>query len=405
MKLFDSSRALRAMNKTMRCIYRVRLILLDSILENAWIAFEAGKITAFGQGTPPEAADCTDGGGLYLAPGFIDTHVHGGNGSDFLDGTPEAFLTIADYHLSQGTTTLCPTLATATYERIKEVLDTWDKVRNRSTARLQPVHLEGPHLAVTKAGAQDPKLLRPATDHDIAWLVENASRISQMTLAPELPNAQNLIERCAKAGIVMSAGHTEAREQEVRANLSRGLTKVTHLFNAMSYAAKSGLFRVAGLAEYALVEDNLSCELIADSFHVTNTLMKLAYRTKGPGKLALISDALAGTGLPVGSRFMLGELPCKVGDGFCLLADGSALAGSATRSIDQVRIMHQSVGVPLFDAVRMATHTPARLLGIDGQYGAIDRNKMADFVLFDEDFRVGSVWVGGEPARAQPLRV
>jgi N-acetylglucosamine-6-phosphate deacetylase len=388
----------------MHCIYRVRLVLLDSILENAWITFEAGRIAAFGQGAPPDSVDSTDGGGFYLAPGFIDTHVHGGNGSDFLDGTPEAFLTIADYHLSQGTTTLCPTLATATYERIREVLDTWDKVRSRSTARLQPVHLEGPHLAITKAGAQDPKLLRPATNDDISWLVENASRISQMTLAPELPNAQNLIERCSNAGIVMSAGHSEAREQEVRANLSRGLSKVTHLFNAMSYAAKSGLFRIAGLAEYALVEDQLSCELIADGFHVNNTLMRLAYRTKGPGKLALISDALAGTGLPVGSTFMLGKLHCKVGDGFCLLADGSALAGSATRSIDQVRIMNQSVGVPLADAVRMATHTPARLLGIDHQYGVIDRNKMADFVAFDQDIRVRSVWVGGVQVFDQALR-
>jgi N-acetylglucosamine-6-phosphate deacetylase len=177
--------------------------------------------------------------------------------------------------------------------------------------------------------------------------------------------------------------------------MNHGLTKVTHLFNAMTYAAKSGLFRKPGLAEYALVEDKLACELIADGFHVSTTLMKLAVRSKGPGRLLLISDALAGTGLPVGSTFMLGSLPCRVAEGFCELADGSALAGSATTLMDQVRIMHQTVQVPLVDAVRMATHTPASVLGIDDRYGSIARGCRADFVQFDTNFRIHTVWIGG----------
>lgn len=390
------------MDNNMECIHPVRLVLLDSVLENAWITFEGGRIAAYGQGAPPASAHCTDGKDLYLAPGLIDTHVHGGNGSDFLDGAPEAFLTVADYHLSQGTTTLCPTLATTTYEKIATALNIWTQVRDRSIAHLHGLHLEGPHLAASKAGAQDPALLCAATDENIGWLVENAAGIAQMTAAPELPNAQNLIEKCANAGIVMSAGHTEAREREMRAGLDRGLSKVTHLFNAMSYAAKSGLFRQAGLAECALVEDRLTCELIADGFHVADTLMKLAYRCKGPGKLTLISDALAGTGLPVGSEFMLGKLTCKVGEGYCMLADGSALAGSATRSIDQVRIMNRSVGVPLPEAVRMATHTPAKLLGIEDRCGIIEQNRAADFVAFDAEFRVQSVWVGGKLVHSAP---
>jgi len=384
----------------MQCIHSAKLVLFDRILENAWIRFDSGTIQDFGQGKPPDSAESFDGGNRYLAPGFIDIHVHGGNGSDFLDGTPEAFLTIADYHLSQGTTSLCPTLATTTYERIKDVLNAWERVRGRSTAHLLPLHLEGPHLAVSKAGAQNPAFLRSATDDNISWLVDHAAGISQMTCAPELPNALSLIERASKAGIAMSAGHSEAREPELKAGLERGLTKVTHLFNAMTYAAKSGLFRKPGLAEYALVEERLSCELIADSVHVHPTLMKLAYRTKGPGKLALISDALAGTGLPVGSQFMLGKLQCKVGPGYCLLADGSALAGSATRSIDQVRIMTTAVDVPLVDAVRMATHTPAKLLGIEHRCGEIQRGKAADLVEFDAQFRVHRVWAGGKLAHS-----
>jgi N-acetylglucosamine-6-phosphate deacetylase len=373
----------------------VQLILPETIVENAWISFEHGTITDFGQIPPPNAPNSVEGLGLFLASGFIDTHVHGANGSDFLDATPEAFSKITDYHLSQGTTALCPTLATTTYERIAAVLDAWTKVQGACTARILPVHLEGPHLAVTKAGAQDPKLLRSPTQDDIAWLVKNASRIAQMTVAPELPNALQLIQRCRHAGIILSAGHTEAREGPVSTSINHGLTKVTHLFNAMTYAAKSGRFRQPGLVEYALIEDRLACELIADGFHVSTTLMKLAIRSKGPGRLLLISDALAGTGLPVGSTFMLGSLPCRVGEGFCELADGSALAGSATTLMDQVRIMHQIVQVPLVDAVRMATHTPASVLGIDDRYGSISRGCTADFVQFDTNFRIHGVWVGG----------
>ena len=219
-----------------------------------------------------------------------------------------------------------------------------------------------------------------------------------MTVAPELPNARQLIQRCRHAGIVMSAGHTEARGELIAASISDGLTKVTHLFNAMTYAAKNGLFREPGLAEYALVEDRLACELIADGIHVAPILMKLAIQSKGSGRLALISDALAGTGLPVGSTFMLGSLPCRVAHGFCELADGSALAGSATTLIYQVRILHQAVEVPLADAVRMATHTPASMLGLDDRYGSITRGCAADFVQFDTNFRVHAVWIGGRRA-------
>jgi N-acetylglucosamine-6-phosphate deacetylase len=383
----------------MTCIRSVRLVLLDTILENAWITFEEGKITGFGQGEAPEAASSIDGKGDYLAPGLVDIHVHGGNGADFLDGTPEAFLTVADYHLSGGTTALCPTLATAPYDRIKAVFEVWTEVRGRSTAHLPGLHLEGPHLAKTKAGAQDPSLVCPPTEENISWLIEHASGIAQMTIAPELPNALSLIHRGSDAGIVMSLGHTEARETETIAAINGGATKVTHLFNAMTYAGKKGLFREVGLAEYALVENRLSCELIADRYHVTPTLMKLAYQTKGAGKLALISDALAGTGLPIGTEFTLGRLQCKVGDGVCLLADGSALAGSATRLMDQVRIVTETLGISVAEAVRMASHTPALLMGFDDEHGVIDRGRAADFVRFNGQFQVQQVWVSGKPVR------
>lgn len=380
----------------MRGIHSVRLVLLDRVLEDAWIAFEEGLIQAFGQGERPVDAEWRDGQQLYVAPGLIDLHVHGGNGADALDGTPEALLKMSDYHLAQGTTSLCPTLASTTYGRISTALEAWESARGRSKARLLPLHLEGPHFSRAKAGAHDPELLHAATEEEIGWLVDRASAISQMTVGPEMPNALELIERGSKAGITMSAGHTEAREEHMRLALEAGLHKVTHLYNAMTFAEKRGLFRVAGLAEYALIESRLSCEIVADGVHVEPVLLKLAYQCKGAGRLALISDALAGTGLPVGSEFTLGTMRAKVGERYCLLADGSALAGSATRVMDQVRVMTELVSVPLHEAIRMATHTPAKLIGRDDQLGAIAAGHAADLVCFDASFRVRDVWVGGE---------
>jgi N-acetylglucosamine-6-phosphate deacetylase len=172
----------------------------------------------------------------------------------------------------------------------------------------------------------------------------------------------------------------------------------------MTYAAKNGLFRQAGLAEYALTNDALGCELIADGFHASPTFIRLALRTKGPARIALISDALAGTGLPVGTNFMLGSLKCRVAEGVCTLADGSALSGSATTLIDQVRILHKRMQVPLYEAVRMASLTPASLLHVDRQYGSLEGGKAADFVQFDDELKIRAVWVKGERVSEAPAQ-
>lgn len=376
-------------------IRSVKLVSPTQLLEDAWVQFENGVIVDLGQGSPPKG-DFFYGGAQYLAPGFIDVHVHGGAGADFLDNTADAFDKIGNFHLSGGTTALCPTLATTTYPHIAAVAQTYNAVRSKLTINLLPMHLEGPHLAPAKAGAQDPRLLQPATQQNIDWLVENSGSVSQMTIAPELPNSIELITRAAAAGICMSLGHTEASEEQAAQALQHGARKVTHLFNAMSSASKKGLFRQPGLAEYALTEDALACELIGDGFHVSPTLVKMAFRCKGPQRIALVSDALAGAGLPLGSKFTLGALPCRVEQGYCALADGSALSGSATRLIDQVRTMVKKVGLSIADAVQMASGTPAALLGIKHLRGSIAPGLAADFVRFDDDFRVHNVWVAGK---------
>ena len=380
----------------MRCIHNARLILPDRIADRAWLQIADEVIQVVGEGAPPDVHDRVDANGCYLAPGFIDLHVHGGGGSDFLDATAEAFLTAADFHLFGGTTAICPTAATTTYDHFESFLSAWESAKKSCQARLLPVHLEGPHLARAKAGAQNPKLMGPPGDKERDWILRRARSISQMTIAPELPGALELIEAATKAGVTMSAGHTEATDEDMQAAIEAGLRKVTHLFNAMSSASKRKLFRQAGTLEYALANANIFCELVADGFHVSPTLLKLAYRAKGADRIALVSDSLAGAGLPEGTKFRLGDMACKVGPGYALLEDGSALAGSLARMIDLVRTVTQQAGVPLYEAVRMASLTPATILGIDDRLGSIKPGKTADLVLFDDRFAIQRVWVAGK---------
>lgn len=377
-------------------IHNARVILPDQILNHGWVGFESGTITGIGQDSRIPTNEDIDAQNLYLAPGFIDLHIHGGHGFDFLDSTAEEFAGAATFHLSGGTTSLCPTAATATYKKFEVVISHWQEAQPLTRCRLLPLHLEGPHLAPGKAGAQDPSLMRAPTKADIEWVLARTSAISQITVAPELPGALEFIAATSGAGIRMSAGHTEADAEVMQKAVTAGLKKVTHLFNAMSSASKKGMFRQAGVLEYALAEQSLFCELVADGFHVVPTLMRMAYNAKGADRIMLITDALAGAGMPIGYKFRLGRLDCKVGEGYGMLADGSALAGSMARTIDLVRQMAKSVGIPLLEAVRMASLTPARVLGREKQLGSIANDKVADFVLFDDDFAVHGVWVGGE---------
>jgi N-acetylglucosamine-6-phosphate deacetylase len=396
--LFRAQETTLAINqRRMPSIQNARLVFPDRVVPNGWIAFENGTISGIGEGSavPSAGGESFDARGLYLAPGFIDIHVHGGGGADFLDATPEAIRTITGFHAAGGTTALAPTAATATYRQFERLLVAAE--RAATVGRLLPVHLEGPHLSATKAGAQDKALFMPPDREQIDWVVDRASQIGTITVAPELPGAIQFIQAGANAGILMSAGHSEAMDEEMKAAADAGLGKVTHLFNAMSSAKKIGLFRQAGVLEFALGAPELYCEVVADGFHVSPTLLKLAYRAKGPDKIILVTDALAGAGLPFGSRFRLGNYACKVGPGYGLLEDESALAGSMARMIDLVRNITTLVGVPLYEAVRMASLTPAEALRRSHDLGSLESGKAADFVLFDDEFQVRRTIVAGEP--------
>ena len=368
-----------------------RLVLPDGIRDGFEVVVEGGTIVEIRDRSSATAT--IDLKGNYLAPGFIDLHIHGALGRDTMEATAEAFRTICDYHASGGTTSLLLTTVTAPISDIVAVLRAARLARN-DLKQIAGVHVEGPFLSKARAGAQRVEFIRDPELSVIDELLPFADVIRIMTLAPELPGALALIHRLGMHKIVASGGHSDASDLEARAAFEYGMSHVTHTFNAMSSARRRGIYREAGLLEFALSELAIVCELIADGHHVSPTLMKMLYRAKGRDGICLVTDATAGAGLPEGKEFALAGRSCVAAGGVCLLADRSALAGSASRMIDLVRIMVKEVGVPLHEAIAMASANPARALGLTTK-GKLEAGADADFVVISPALEVQQTFLAG----------
>ncbi|PYJ35167.1 MAG: N-acetylglucosamine-6-phosphate deacetylase [Verrucomicrobia bacterium] len=371
-----------------------RLIFPDGIRDGLEVVVHDGKIDAIRPAARARGKDVVDLAENYLAPGFVDLHVHGALGRDTMEGLAEAFRAICDFHATGGTTSLLLTTATAPIEKLVEILSA---VRDRrsSISAIAGVHVEGPFISKAKCGAQRAEFIQDPSLAAVQRLLEHADVIKRVTIAPELPGALETIENFRKHGISVSGGHSDAWDEDARAAFERGMRSVTHTFNCMSSARRRGVYRVGGLLEFALSEPQISCELIADGHHVSPTLMKMLYRAKGPGGICLVTDATAGAGLPDESRFSLFGNDCLVEGGVCLLSDRSALAGSASRMIDLVRNMVHDVAVPLHEAVAMVTQNPARALGLEAK-GRLRVGADADLVILSPDLEILRVFTGGD---------
>lgn len=380
-----------------------RLIFPNGVRDGLDLLVEDGLITAIRGQAPAMGEQIIDLEGNYLTPGFVDVHVHGAMGRDTMEARVDAFRAISDYHATGGTTSLLLTTATAPIKAIVSVLKAvrdWMPVRgapkeDRALVRqIAGVHIEGPYISKAKAGAQRVSSIRNPTPTHYAPLLEHRDVVRRMTLAPELPGALELIDKLRENEVTVSGGHSDAWEDDARAAFEHGMRNVTHTFNCMSTTRRRGIDRMAGLLEFAMSEPEIICELIADGHHVSPTLMKMLYRAKNFTGICLVTDATAGAGLPDGSKFSLYGTKCITEAGVCLLADRSALAGSASRMIDLVRTVVTKVGVPLHEAVMMATDTPAFAVGLINK-GQFKIGGHADLVVISPELEVVRTFVAG----------
>jgi N-acetylglucosamine-6-phosphate deacetylase len=371
-----------------------RCIFPDGIRDGLELVARDGTIAEIREQTRAGGKDVVDLGRTYLAPGFVDLHIHGALGRDTMEASAEAFRAICDYHASGGTTSLLLTTATAPIAAMVNVLNAVRDCRS-SIKRIAGVHVEGPFISRAKRGAQREEFIQEPTPEATKQLLEHVDVIKRITIAPELPGALEVIEKFRALSVSVSGGHSDAWDDEARAAFAHGMRSVTHTFNCMSRARRRGIRRIGGLLEFALSEPQINCELIADGHHVSATLMKMLYRAKGARGISLVTDATAGAGSPNGTRFSLFGNDCIVEDGVCLLADGSALAGSASRMIDLVRTLVRDVDVALHEAIAMATKNPAHEIGLEGK-GRLEAGADADLVVISPELEIVRTFVAGE---------
>jgi N-acetylglucosamine-6-phosphate deacetylase len=371
------------------------------VIPGGTVLITGDTITAISEEDIDVDATIIDAGGNYVAPGFIDIHVHGGGGFDFMDNTPEAFREIARTHARYGTTAMYPTTLTSEREDLIATLEVFEKIQKEEPtgAQLMGMHVEGPYFAPSQRGAQDSRYIRNPDPEEYKEIVNHSSFIKRWSAAPELPGAIEFGRYLKQNGILPSIAHTDAIYEEVEEAHESGYSLVTHLYSCMSGVTRRNAFRYAGVIESAYLLDSMDVEIIADGIHLPAALLKLVYKIKGPENIALVTDAMRGVGLPDGTS-ILGNLKnglkVLIEDGVAKLPDRSAFAGSVATADRLVRNMVQMADVPLMDAVRMMTTTPARIMGIDDIKGSLVQGKDADLVIFDSDIKIQKTIVKGK---------
>ncbi len=329
-----------------------------------------------------------DGRGLLAVPGFVDLHVHGGRGRDFMDAGEDDFRLIGEYHAEGGTTSYLPTTATEGPEAIFACIDQAARCREQGIGGVEilGVHVEGPYMAPKKHGCHDPGFVRLPSAAENRGYLDRASIVRRITLAPEMPGVPDFIGELAKLGVIPSGGHSEATIDQTRRAMDRGMSMITHLYSAMSTIVKQGPFRVPGMLEAALLEDRLATELIADLKHVSPDLLRLAMKAKAERSVCFVTDAMRGAGMPdgvynFGSRAR--GTPAVVEHGVARNTDNTGFASSTVRMIDLVRNAVETLGLDLESAVRRASLIPAMIAGVAGRKGSLEPGKDADLVLLE----------------------
>lgn len=362
----------------------------------------AGEASRQGQETAgPEETEVIDLQGKYLAPGFIDIHVHGGGGGDFMDAERRSWQQAMEAHLRHGTTAMCPTTLTASPGEMEEVFSLYRELESEKREvgpRLLGLHMEGPYIAESMKGAQNANYIRKPEKELTEWLLEKGAGVLRiLTMAPELTGAREAARMAREAGVLLSVGHSDGRLEDVEQAVQDGYTMATHLYSSMSTIIRENGMRRPGVLEAALLLDELDVEVIGDGMHLPPSLLRLIVKTKGTDRMILVTDAMRAAGLKQG-YYKLGSLregQTVWSDGkVARMPDGISFAGSIATADRLIRVMHEKAEIPLCQAVAMMTRNPARALG-EREIGVLAPGKKADLVIFDEQIRICRVYRDG----------
>ncbi len=382
-------------------IFNGKIITPSEIIPGGTLIITGDTITAVsGKNIEVDDAVEINALGKYISPGFIDIHVHGGGGHDFMDATETAFLKIAETHARFGTTAMLPTSLTSTKDEMLQTLAVYElaTIKNTVGAQFLGIHLEGPYFAMNQRGAQDPRYIRNPDPEEYEDILSRSSCIRRWSAAPELEGALEFGRYLKARGILPAIAHTDAIYEDVIKAFDSGYTLATHLYSGMSGVTRRNAFRYAGVIESAFIIDDMDVEIIADGAHLPAPLLKLVFKIKGTDRTALITDAMRAAGTEA-SESVLGNirngLKVIVEDGVAKLPDRSSFAGSVATTDRLVRTMISMAEVSLTDAVKMATATPARILGVADSKGELVAGKDADIILFDGGINIAMTIVKG----------
>lgn len=387
---------------TAMLIQNIRIALPKGQLMTGEILMDDGKIVQISdQPIDSWSGARFDGEGSIALPGFIDHHIHGAMGADFMDGDEQAFTTIASYLPREGTTSFLATTLTQSAKNIQRAVDCGERfmsvknARSANGAEMLGFHLEGPFIHPDQAGAQPLEFIRePSTDLVQEWFGKDLEHLKVVTMAPETDKDFNLIQYLTEHGVISSAGHTTATYAQIEQATHFGLRHLTHFCNAMT-----GLHhREIGVVGAGLLNDQLFCEVIADGIHISDDMLKLMLKVIGSDRIVLITDSMRAKGLTDGT-YTLADQQVEVVGAKATLANGT-LAGSVLKMNDGIKKIQSLADVSLHDMMKMTSINAAQRLGVYDRKGSIDIGKDADIVLLDDQFDVHSTFCMGRMSYA-----
>ena len=382
-----------------RVLAGARVVTPDGVLSPGWIRLAGDLIEAVGAGEARPGLAVIDLHGQWVLPGFVDMHVHGGGGASFTAGSADDARRAVEFHRGHGTTSVVASLVTAPLAELETRAAMLAGLAAEGV--IAGLHLEGPFLSAARCGAQDPRhMIAPDVAVFERLRAAAAGHLKVITIAPELPGATEVIKAAARAGLTVAVGHTDATAAMASAAVDAGATHATHLFNGM----RPLHHREPGAVGALLDRDEVTCEVIADGVHLHDTIVRLVARAIGPGRLVLITDAMAAAGMPDGS-YRLGSMRVDVAGGVARLAGDTqrapnagrpgAIAGS-TATMATVFRRAVAAGLPVTDAATATSTTPAHVLGLDDRVGALRPGRYADLVVLDEELRLRAVMRRGQ---------